>query len=130
MDPSRRLARWWGPNGFSITTHEMQFKEDGFWGLTMHGPDGRDYKNKIIYLDIREPEFLAYRHAGEPGDEPGTHHTEVHFKAIETNVTRVTMTLRFASAADLKFVIDTYGADKGGIQTFGRLADYVDSDPN
>ena len=38
--------------------------------------------------------------------------------------------MRFASAADLRYVIDTYGADKGGSLTFGRLADYVDGDPN
>jgi len=36
-DP-KHLAHWWGPNGFTITTHEMQFKPGGSWRFVMHGP--------------------------------------------------------------------------------------------
>jgi len=28
----------------------------------MHGPDGRDYQNKIIYREIVEPEHIVYDH--------------------------------------------------------------------
>ncbi len=30
----------------------------------MHGPDGIDYKNKIVYIEIVEPERLVYFHTG------------------------------------------------------------------
>src|SRR5688572_10657445 len=46
-DPAH-LARWWGPNGFSITTHDFEFRKGGEWNFIMHGPDGRDYPNKIV----------------------------------------------------------------------------------
>ena len=46
-DP-QHLAHWWGPNSFSLTTHEMEFKPGGVWRFVMHGPDGCDYQNKDI----------------------------------------------------------------------------------
>jgi len=43
------ITNWWGPRGFSTTTHEMDFRAGGVWRFTMHGPDGTDYPNKIVY---------------------------------------------------------------------------------
>ena len=64
-DP-KHLAHWWGPNGFSITTYEMEFKPGGVWRFVMHGPDGRDYQNENVYVEIAEPERLVYMHVSEP----------------------------------------------------------------
>jgi uncharacterized protein YndB with AHSA1/START domain len=64
-DP-QHLARWWGPNSFSITTHEMEFKPGGVWRFVMHGSDGRDYQNKAVYVEITEPERLVYDSVSEP----------------------------------------------------------------
>ena len=41
------LARWFGPNGFSITMHIHDFRVGGVWRFVMHGPDGKDYQNRI-----------------------------------------------------------------------------------
>jgi uncharacterized protein YndB with AHSA1/START domain len=46
-DP-QHLARWWGPRGFTTTTHSMDVRPGGEWRFVMHGPDGTDYKNKIV----------------------------------------------------------------------------------
>ena len=43
-DPAR-VARWWGPAGFTNTIHTFDFRPGGTWRLTMHGPDGKDYPN-------------------------------------------------------------------------------------
>lgn len=124
-DPNR-LAKWWGPNGFTITTHSMDFRVGGHWKLTMHGPD-RDYPNKIVYLEIQEPERIVYRHAGEAGDAAVNFITVVTFEIISENETKVTMRQQFNTAEDLKFVIETYHADTGGIQHMANLAEYMDS---
>ena len=58
-DP-KHVGRWWGPRGFTTTIHEMDVKPGGIWRLTMHGPDGRDYKNKVVFLEVEEPERLVY----------------------------------------------------------------------
>lgn len=63
----QRLARWWGPNGFTITTHRFEFHPGGVWQFIMHGPDGQDYANKIVYDEIALPERLVYTH-GDPGE--------------------------------------------------------------
>jgi uncharacterized protein YndB with AHSA1/START domain len=57
-DP-KHIGQWWGPIGFTTTTHEMDVRPGGVWRFTMHGPDGRDYKNRIVYTEIVRPERLA-----------------------------------------------------------------------
>lgn len=46
MKAPDRVARWWGPDGFTNTIHEFHFRTGGAWRLTMHGPDGKDYPNE------------------------------------------------------------------------------------
>lgn len=123
IDP-QQLAQWWGPNGFTLTTKDMEVKAGGAWRFIMHGPDGTDYKNRIVYIEVQEPTRLVYRHAGEEGDEP------VHFKVTVTfeeqdGQTNLTMHMVFDSKKELDYVIEKYGADQGGIQTINRLAEHI-----
>jgi len=46
------LNNWWGPRGFSLTTHKHEFKEMGNWSFIMHGPNGVDYQNESVYGEI------------------------------------------------------------------------------
>lgn len=50
-DPDR-VARWWGPDGFSSTMHTFDFQNGGSWVLTMHAPDGKDYPNESRFTRI------------------------------------------------------------------------------
>lgn len=56
------LARWFGPKGFTNTIHLFTFRNGGPWKLTMHGPDGTDYHNENIFLEIIRPGKIVYRH--------------------------------------------------------------------
>ncbi len=119
------LERWWGPDGFSITTSAFDFREGGAWVFVMHGPDGRDYPNKIIFTQIREPELLAHDH-GDDGKG------EISFKAVITleerdGGTLVTMRSIFPTAELLKRVVEEFGAIEGGKQTLAKLAAYAES---
>lgn len=125
-DPEK-LAKWYGPDGFSITTHAMQFQVGKFWEYTMHGPDGTDYKNTIVYLEIKEPERMVYKLAGKAGDEPVNFQTTVTFEAIDKSTTRLAMRQIFDTPEVLEFVVKNYHADKGGVQTINRLGDYLES---
>ena len=51
-----------GPSGFTNTIHDMNVKEEGEWNLTMHGPDGTDYKNKSIFKEIIPYKKIVYQH--------------------------------------------------------------------
>ena len=62
-DPNQ-ASKWWGPRGFSITTHSKDLKPGGIWHYTMHGPDGTDYPNKAFYHEVVEHQKLVYDHGG------------------------------------------------------------------
>ena len=122
-DP-KHLAQWWGPDGFTTTTSAYECKAGGVWRFVMHGPDGRDYENRITFEVVEPPKRLVYRHGGEDDVEPVQFRTTVTFEALG-NKTRLTMRGVFPSAAERDRVIKDYGADQGAIQTLSRLGDYL-----
>ena len=122
-DPEH-VGKWWGPNGFTTTTHSMEVKPGGVWRYVMHGPDGRDYRNKVTYVEVTEPERLVYEHGTDKDTEPVNHHVTVTFRD-EGGRTRVDMRMVFASAEARTHVIETYGAFEGLKQHLGRLEAYL-----
>lgn len=62
MSDPNRIARWWGPNGFTSTIHQFDFRPTGTWLLTMHGPDGKDYPNESRFTRIASDELLEIEH--------------------------------------------------------------------
>lgn len=63
-DP-HHLARWWGPEGFSSSFEAFEFRPGGRWRFVMHGPDGTDYPNESVFLDIVAPERVVLEHLSE-----------------------------------------------------------------
>ena len=122
-DP-KHLAQWWGPNGFTTTTSAFDFREGGVWRFVMHGPDGRDYQNRITFDEIVKRERIVYHHGGGDDVEPVQFRTTVTFEELDRK-TQLTMRAVFPSAAERDRVIKVYGADKGAVQTLARLADYL-----
>src|SRR5258706_10882308 len=79
------IGKWWGPNGFTTTTHKMEVKAGGVWRFVMHGPDGRDYQNKITFIEVVKPERLVYKHGGAGGEEDrGLEAPSLHVPGIFT----------------------------------------------
>jgi uncharacterized protein YndB with AHSA1/START domain len=122
-DP-KHLAQWWGPDGFTLTTNSHDFRPGGVWRFVMHGPDGRNYQNRVTYDEIVPPERIVYRHGGGDDVEPVQFNTTITFENLGTK-TRVIWHGRFPSAAERARVIKEYGADKGLAQTMARLAEHV-----
>lgn len=118
------IVQWWGPNGFTNTNHGMDISPNGVWRFTMHGPDGTDYKNKIVFLEVIEPERIVYRHSDDEDTEPIHFHVTVTFDA-KGNKTLLTMRMVFDTREELEKVAREYGAIEGAHQTIGRLEAYV-----
>ncbi len=120
-DP-KKAAKWWGPRGFTITTHSKDLRVGGHWSYTMHGPDGVDYPNKTIYLEVDEGRRLVYDHGGND-DRPPLFRVTVLFteKKGKTQMD-MTMALPTPEAAEetRKFV-----KKAGGDGTWDRLAEYL-----
>ena len=122
-DPEH-VGKWWGPNGFTTTTYSMEVKPGGVWRYVMHGPDGRDYRNKVTFLEVVEAERLVYQHGADEVTEPVSHHVTVTFRDL-AGKTRLDMRMVFASAEARTHVIETYGAFEGLKQHLGRLEAYL-----
>ena len=118
------FSHWWGPTGFTITTTSFEFRPGGVWRLVMHGPDGRNYQNRVVFDEIVPGERLGFHH--EPADDIDAvmHSTLVTFEDAGGK-TKLTMRLLFASAEELARVVREYGAAEGLQQTIGRLGQYV-----
>jgi uncharacterized protein YndB with AHSA1/START domain len=121
-DPEH-VRQWWGPNGFTTTTHKMDVRPGGKWRFVMHGPDGTDYPNLITYVEVVQPERLAYKH-GSDESEPAHFDVTVTFEEQDGKTT-LTMRSIFPTAAARDHVVEKYGAIEGGNQTLDRLVGYV-----
>jgi uncharacterized protein YndB with AHSA1/START domain len=64
-DP-QRLARWWGPAGFTNTFHTCEFRPAGTWSFVMHGPDGENYPNESRFVEIQPPAKVVVQHVSVP----------------------------------------------------------------
>jgi len=126
-DPAH-LAQWWGPNGFRTTTLSFDMRPGGVWCFIMHGPDGRDYQNRITYEEVVRPERIVYRHGGGDDVEPVQFRQTITFEDLGGR-TRIVWRGDFPTAGERDRVIKEYGADTGLVQTMGRLADYIAAEP-
>lgn len=119
----RHLSQWWGPHGFTTTTRAFEFRVDGVWEFTMHGPDGTDYPEWITWTDIAAPERIAMLH-GEYRDDPNSFESVITFSA-SGDATTIEMRTVFPTKEHRDEAVEKFGAIEGGKQTLGNLAAYV-----
>lgn len=122
-DP-QALPHWFGPNGFTLTMLEADMRVGGRWRYIMHGPDGTDYPNRVVYQEITAPERLVYLHGDDVDDDPAQFHVTVTFDDLGGR-TRLTSRMVFPTAAQREGALQ-FGAYELGMQTMGRLAAYLE----
>ena len=120
---TEQVAKWWGPRGFSLTTHSKDFRPGGIWHYTMHGPDGVDYPNKTVYLEIEDHARMVYDHGGYD-DRPPMFRVTVLFMEVKGG-TQMAMTMRMPNAEaaeETRKLIKKAGGDA----TWDRLAEFLE----
>jgi uncharacterized protein YndB with AHSA1/START domain len=60
------LAQWWGPAGFTNTFDAFDFRPGGAWRFVMHGPDGQQFPNESVFVEIVVPERVVIGHVSRP----------------------------------------------------------------
>jgi uncharacterized protein YndB with AHSA1/START domain len=60
------LAQWWGPEGFTNIFELFEFRPGGRWKLVMHGPNGAQFANESIFLELHTPSRLVIHHVSKP----------------------------------------------------------------
>ena len=63
---AERMARWWGPDGFTNTFHVHEFKTGGKWSYIMHGPQGHNFLNESVFVEIEAPQKIVIQHISGP----------------------------------------------------------------
>jgi len=116
------VAQWWGPRGFTITTHSRDFRAGGHWHYTMHGPDGTDYENTTQYLEVVPQQRMVYDHGGHK-DRPPLFRVTALFTE-RNGRTQLDMSMAFATP---EIAEETRGFIKkaGGEGTWDRLAEHL-----
>jgi uncharacterized protein YndB with AHSA1/START domain len=61
-----RLARWWGPAGFTNQFEVFEFQAGGRWIFTMIGPDGTTYANTSVFSCIKPDKQVVIKHTCAP----------------------------------------------------------------
>ena len=62
------LARWWGPQGFTTISCEMDVRPGGAWFRCMRSPEGTLYTKRGIYREIVPPKRLVFTYVNEDAD--------------------------------------------------------------
>lgn len=115
------IKEWWGPDGFSLTTKSMNVAPGEIWEFMMHGW-GRDFYNKIEYVEVKKPSLISYKHFGESEEYNFT--VSVEFEELEGK-TLLTMKSIFKSKAIIEELNRKVNAIEGGKQTLNRLENYL-----
>ncbi len=115
-------AQWWGPRGFSLTTHSHDLRTGGHWHYTMHGPDGVDYENTTQYLEVLTRRRMVYDHGGHK-DRPPLFRVTALFTERDGR-TQLDMSMAFATP-EIATEMRGFIKKAGGEATWDRLAEYL-----
>ncbi|HLX42663.1 MAG TPA: SRPBCC domain-containing protein [Bryobacteraceae bacterium] len=69
------LARWQGaPEGFTVSSHDVDLRPGGAYRLCMRSPEGVDHWLQGVYREVVDPERLVFTHVWlddrkQPGPE-------------------------------------------------------------
>jgi uncharacterized protein YndB with AHSA1/START domain len=121
-DPEQ-LAAWFGPEGLSIQTHEIDVREGGVWRFDMVGADVR-YDNRMTFLRIDRPHRIEVDHGSDMDEDPGKFRMLVTFDQQSDGKTVLTLRQLHPSRAMREGAVG-FGAVEYGGQTLDKLAAHL-----
>src|SRR5690349_2899901 len=122
------MARWWGPDGFTVPVCELDVRPGGALRIDMRDPDGVVYPMTGVFLEVVPPERLVFSTAAVP-DESGQAQLEgvttvtLAEQAGQTLLTLRTVIVKAGPGADFALA----GMEPGWTQTLDHLTAYVES---
>ncbi len=116
-----QVGQWWGPKGFTTTILEMDLRTGGKWRLIMHGPDGTNYPNEMVFTEVIPMERIGLELTGCREGAELIHFQQTMTFTDEEGGTRFTVRIVFATAEDRDQNVRDYGSIEGGEQMMERL---------
>lgn len=112
------IGNWWGPDGFTNTIDTMQVATEGEWVFTMHGPDGANYPNHIMFREVIPYQKLVHEHIAPPFTATITFQPEGEKTLLTWHKTYETREM-------FEMVEKQYQTIEGFKQTVARLEKYL-----
>lgn len=121
----RRLARWWGPKGFTNPVCEIDARPGGTLRIIMRAPDGAEYPMKGVFREVIEPEQLVFTNIAidNAGDSLIEGLTTVTFAEHAGKTKLILHTSATGMVAMAAAMIE--GMEAGWTQSLDRLAEHV-----
>jgi uncharacterized protein YndB with AHSA1/START domain len=118
-DPAK-LARWWGPRGFTTPEIELDLRVGGHYRFTMQPPTGEAFHLSGNFLEVDAPSRLAYTFSwDEP--HPDDRETVVELTLTAADDTTVVSLRHGEFATDERLALH-----RGGwTDSFDRLDDVI-----
>lgn len=108
-----KLARWWGPEGFTNTFETFDPRPGGDWKFVMRAPDGTAYPQHSVFVEVMPRERIVFDHK-----PPHKYRGVVTFEA-DGEKTKVTFRMIHETAEECEQVRQV--VVDGNEQNFDRL---------
>jgi len=119
-----KLADWWGPKGFKITIESFNMETAGEWKFVLHSPDGVDYPNRVVFIEVVEPERIAFSQSSDTDNDPDQFNTTVSFED-QGDCTCIDMRLIFKTNEARDHVIRSYDGIEAAQQSLDKLEEIL-----
>jgi uncharacterized protein YndB with AHSA1/START domain len=119
-----KLGEWWGPKGFTITIESFYMETGGEWKFVMHSPDGVDYRNRVVFIEVLEPERISFSQSSDTDNDPDQFNTTVTFDD-QGDCTCIDMRLIFKTNEARDHVIRSYDGIEAAQQSLDRLEEIL-----
>lgn len=113
------LPQWFGPEGYTCQTHELDLRAGGHWLFDMTGLDGKVWPNRHRYTRMEAPHRLEF--LLDSGAEDEAPSEVVMTLTAEGDGTRIQYEMTFPSPAARAMAVG-FGAVELGQQTLAKLA--------
>jgi uncharacterized protein YndB with AHSA1/START domain len=123
-DPAQ-IVQWFGPEGFTLDTHEIDIRPGGRWRFDMIAPDGTAFSNRITFLRIEPSRLIEADHGADADDDPDRFRLLVTFDAQDNGKTVVTLR-QMHPTPERRGIVIGFGAVEFGGQTLDKLARHVE----
>ena len=122
-DPNQ-ITRWFGPEGFTTETLEIDIREGGRWRFLYTSPDGTRYENRMVFLRIDAPGLLELEHGSDLDDDPGRFHVTITLDEQGDGKCVLTMRQLHPTKEQREATIN-FGAVEFGYQTLDKLSRHL-----
>ncbi len=120
------VGKWFGPRGFTCTTHAIDVRVGGLWRFDFYAPDGTVYTNRMEYLEIVPNEKIVANHGRDVDNDPDRFRTTITFDEQADKKTVVTMRTLLPTKEQRAIKIG-FGAVELGYQTLDKAAEHIRS---